>query len=227
MLEALREQWNAAVADFQAKLNELNIAQRQLFDAHSLAAKDPDDLAEWQSQMDKINAIQSSVERAREIISGVSSAWGAVTSTFGLSGWRRKGIVRSLTGRNLAGLGVLPVIPVGALVAIVASIAGVVASVVRFLDYLQVKENNRYSLDITQRAEDARSTVLEYGGTVADANAEAAAVVNREAGRRAAEQTGYSTFDEFKKIGLMIFGGFVVLQILPIALERFRARGRR
>ena len=228
MVDALREQWDAAVAEFRQKLADLSVAQSRLFDARPLAEKDPADFAEWQSLVNRITAIQSTVETIQGLIGTVSGWWGSFTGTFGLSGWRKKGIARVLAGkRGLAGLGALPVIPIGTLVAGVAAIGALVISIVRFVDYLEVKENNRYSVDLTQQGEDVRQQILDNGGSIDEANAEAAAVVNREATRRASQETGYNTFAEIRKIAFLVLGGILVIQLAPTLIDRLAPKGRR
>lgn len=221
MLDALKEQWAAAVNAFREQLGALNVARSRLIQNESIARQDPDDYAEWQSLMGKLDTIQSVVDGWNSTIAAVSSAWGTFTDTFGLSGWRRKGIARVLTGKRLSGLGILPIIPIGALIAFVAALSALVISIVRFVDYLEVKENNKYSNDLTQQGEDARAQILAAGGSIEAANAEAALVVNREATRRAKEQTGFAgTLDQVKSILIWTFAGFVAIQILPVALKR-------
>lgn len=225
IIDTLKQQWNDAVSTFQQKLSELSGARARLIADQAIAAKDPDDLAEWQSYMSKLDAIQSVIDKANALINTVSGWWGTATGYFGLSGWRRRGMLRVLSGnrsRGLSGLGVLPLIPIGTLLAFIAAVGALAVSIYKFIDYLEIKEQNRYAADVTAAAQQASDSILASGGSPDEANAAASRVVNETASARASAQTGYSIIGDIKTIATYVVLGLIAVQVVPMLIQRGR-----
>lgn len=141
LLQSFINDFQEKVAQLDAQIAALNEAQTRLDSVHDIAAQNPDDLAAWQSEYNKVNAINTTIQAAQSAVAQISDWWQSVKGVVGLSGASR-GARDLLHGA----LGVLPfAIPWGIVATIagaVAAIAAVVASVNALIDRLNIKNWN-------------------------------------------------------------------------------------
>ena len=90
ILDDFKARYDAAVAEYREASNTLNAAESALYDVAEQAQKNPDDLAQWQSEMNKIIAMQSTMESAENAMRSVADFFASMGSFVGLSGMREK-----------------------------------------------------------------------------------------------------------------------------------------
>src|SRR5512146_57993 len=75
VMDDLKSQWDSAISDFQAKRQALDQAESDLYAVYDQAAQDPDDLAEWQSSFNKLNAAMSTMDAVANAVTTVAGWW--------------------------------------------------------------------------------------------------------------------------------------------------------
>lgn len=213
--------WDAAVADFREKERALYEAEAALFNVSDVAQADPADAAEWQRLMNKIQAMEVTLETMHSAIDtgvrwwdtavgGTTDAmewtanwWSSVKKSIpGLSGFHRLGAVQVA----------LP-ISLGAMAAAAATMAAIAASVGGFLVYLSTKGADLANLE---------SDVETLRATGADEADIARYVKDRTqaASKSAQEKANYSLTGDLSRIATMIGLALVAVFVLPEVLKR-------
>lgn len=117
-----RDRFNSAVADLDARVAQLAQTESDLWDVQPTvqASGDVALQSSWQAAMDKVIAMNSSIDSIRSQIQNVASWWAGVASSFGITPG---------SGGALAGLALFPAIPwttVALIVGGTTAIAGVI-----------------------------------------------------------------------------------------------------
>lgn len=137
LMQSFANDFNAAVARLDAQVIALDTAETKLYEVYSTAQKNPDDLAAWQTEFNKVNAAKSTIQAAQSAVAEVSGWWQSAKSVVGLSGMRRVAV---------GALSALPfAIPWGSIALITgsaAAIAAVIASANALIDRLNLKAWN-------------------------------------------------------------------------------------
>lgn len=212
--------WDAAVSDFREKENQLNAAERQLLDAAPQAQQDPDDAAEWRRLMNRILAMQSTLETMHAAIDTGVRWWdAAVGGTADVmektaDWWTSfKKQIPGLSGLHQIGaIQVALPISLGALAAAAATMAAIAASVAGFITYLSMKGADLSNLDsdVTQ-LRDAGASEPEIQTYVRDRT--------RAASKSAQEKASYSLTGDLSKIAMWIGLGLLAVFVLPQVMK--------
>lgn len=198
VIDSAVDEWNSALADFQQRERDLRDAETRLYDIYPIASQNEEDLAEWQSLMDKTIAINSTLESIHSAMGTVSGWWSSFTGMIpGLSGYRRLGAAQFL----------LPV-SVGALVSASAAIVALVASVSAFITYINTKNNYLSGL------EDDVETMREAGATEAQINDYVDSRVG-QAKEIAKQQSGYNPTADLVKVAALALAGVALVIVVP------------
>lgn len=146
IMQSFANDFNDALARLDAQVLALDEAETRLYAVQPIAAKNPDDLAAWQTEFNKVNAAKSTIQAAKDAAAQAGEWWRSAKSIVGMSGLRRV---------SMGALAVLPVaIPWGAVAIItgsVAAIAAVIASVNSLIDRLNMKAWNDENIRRSQQ----------------------------------------------------------------------------
>ena len=208
--------WDAAVADFREKENALIDAERNLWAVADQAQQDPADAAEWQRLMNKIQAMQVTLETLHSAIdTGVKwwdSAVGATTDAMETTAnwWQSfKAQIPGLSGLHKIGaIQVALPISLGALAAAAATMAAIAASVAGFVTYLAMKgadlDNLGTDVDELRSAGATEPDIQQY---IKERTAAAS--------RSAQERASYSLTGDLSKTAMWIGLGLIAVFALP------------
>lgn len=136
ILDPFVQQFNAAVANFDAKAAELDATESALWEVQTGISGSAEMMQRWQVEMDKVIQASASVQAVRGTIETVAGWWQNIKSTLG--------ITTNAPPGTLAGLGVFPAAPWSAL-AIVAGGAAAIAAVIYSAGSF-IREARRYAL---------------------------------------------------------------------------------
>jgi ABC-type multidrug transport system fused ATPase/permease subunit len=126
-VQSVVDKYNAAVADWRAKLAALDAAESNLYNVRDQAMKDPKTAQEWQTNFNKINAIKSTISSVEGSINTIASWIATAKGAVGLSGAAYAAV------SGLGALGIAPLVVVGAIIGGTSAIAAVVFSVNQFI----------------------------------------------------------------------------------------------
>lgn len=114
IIDRFKIEFNDAVTRFDNAVSLIGLRQQQL--AAVEPSQDDSDYGEWNSEMNKLNAANSTIATVQNAVMEVSSWWNSVKSMFGLAGQKR--------------LGALPLIVPWGLIATIGAAAGGLALLV-------------------------------------------------------------------------------------------------
>lgn len=119
----IEDKWAQAVADFEAKEKELADQEARMYDVYPKVQDSPELVAEWQENMNKIIAVQATIDSMRSQINTLKSWASSAARMVGLNGIPRRG------------LGALPAvgIPIVALLGVIGTMGAVIGAVSAFL----------------------------------------------------------------------------------------------
>lgn len=129
----LKSQWDAAVADFQARRLELDQAESALYAVADAAREDPDDTAEWERVFAQVNAAKSGMDAVAGTLTQIAEWWSTFNEWSGFAGPRN-----GLAGR----LGIaLPAFPLtlAMIVGLIAGASAAIAAAYGFVSYVNLK----------------------------------------------------------------------------------------
>lgn len=127
LFDSFAEQFNSAVANFDAKAAELTATESELWAVQPGIADSAELMDAWQVQMDRVIGAQVTVENVQGTVATVSGWWQSIRNTLGIAP----------SSGALGAFAALPAIPWSALAIVAggaAAIAGVVYSAGKLID---------------------------------------------------------------------------------------------
>lgn len=121
ILDGFRDSFNSAVARFDTQVAALTQAEADLWEVHPGISDNAELMRQWQTEMNKVIAMQETVRAVRDTVSTVSGWWTTAKDALG--------ITTTQSGGVLGAIGLMPAIP-WASVALVVGGATAIAAVV-------------------------------------------------------------------------------------------------
>ena len=212
--------WDAAVADFRQRENELDAAERQLLDAAPQAQGDPVDAAEWQRLMNRILAIRATLDTIHSTLDSLTQGW----TDFGqwvtaipeplLDEFIPEGALLSgVKNRKLGAAQFIVPLSLGALAAAAATMAAIAASVAGFLTYLNMKGADLENLDSdVEQLRKSGATEPDIQRYIKERTTAAS--------KSAQERASYSLTGDLARIAMWIGVGLLAVFVLPPLLKQ-------
>lgn len=194
--------WNQAVADFREKEQALNQAERDLMAVADQANASPEDAAEWLRLMNKIQAMQVTLETIHSTLDTAASWWNSFTSH-----------IPGLSGKRQMGAAFIVPIGLGALAAATATMAAIAASIAGFLTYLAMKQD-----DLAGLSGDVQE--LRASGATDEQVETYVAERTQSASKAAQNRSNYSLTGDIKQIALWLALAIGAAVILPEVFKR-------
>lgn len=184
---SFRDRFNAAVADFDARVAALNQTETELWEVHPDVQASGDEWlqGDWQDAMDRVIAMNSSIDSVRAQVQSIASWWSGVRSSLGIAPGE---------GGALAGLALIPAIPWSAIALIVGgttAIAGVIYAASQVIN--RARQYRFSQASIEQQQAGGPPLVNPY----------------------AEQDAGGGLFDGLPDAAMWLVGGLVVLAVLP------------
>lgn len=92
ILDDFRARFDTAVGEYREAVAGLNRAEAALYEVANQAAKNPQDLEAWHDEMNRIIAMQTTMETVESSVQAIGDFFASASDFLGLSGFRSKNL---------------------------------------------------------------------------------------------------------------------------------------